>query len=46
LLWPLRRFMRRNKQVCRTASNETADDDPTHSMLANPSGGDRDERRL
>ena len=44
LLWPLRRLMRRNKQV-RTASNETADDDPTHSMLANPSG-DRDERRL
>lgn len=39
LLWPLRRMMRRNKQA-----QPPADDDPTHSMLANPSG-DRDERR-
>lgn len=45
LLWPLRRLMRRNKQVYRTPDHPPADDDPTHSMLANPSG-DRDERRL
>lgn len=45
LLWPLRRLMRRNKRVCPTPDHPPADDDPTHSMLANPSG-DRDERRL
>lgn len=43
LLWPLRRLMRRNKQV-QTPDHPTADDDPTRSMLAN--AGDRDERRL
>jgi membrane protein implicated in regulation of membrane protease activity len=41
LLWPLRRLMRRNKQ---SAGNQAADEDSTHSMLANPSG-DRDDRR-
>lgn len=43
LLWPLRRLMRRNRQsaVDRQVSDE---DDPTHSMLTNPS--DRDERRM
>jgi membrane protein implicated in regulation of membrane protease activity len=44
LLWPLRRFMRRNKQVCATNDRHAVDDDPTHSMLTNPS--DRDERRM
>jgi hypothetical protein len=33
--------MRRNKQ---SAGNQAADEDSTHSMLANPSG-DRDDRR-
>ena len=42
LLWPLRRLMRRNKQVCATNDRQPVDDDPTHSMLTNPS--DRDER--
>lgn len=41
LLWPIRRLMRRNK---RTAGDQAMDDDPTHSMLANPS--DRDDRRM
>jgi hypothetical protein len=45
LLWPLRRLMRRNKQAPQTAVNPPPDDDPTHSMLANPSG-DRTERRM
>jgi hypothetical protein len=40
LLWPLRRMMRRNRQA-----QPPADEDPTHSMLANPSG-DREERRM
>ena len=40
LLWPIRRLMRRNKRT-----HPPADEDPTHSMLANPSG-DRDERRM
>jgi hypothetical protein len=40
LLWPLRRMMRRNRQV-----QPPADEDPTHSMLAN-SSGDREERRM
>jgi hypothetical protein len=40
LLWPLRRMMRRNRQV-----QPPPDEDPTHAMLANPSG-DRDERRM
>lgn len=42
LLWPVRRLLRRNKQVCAT-SDRQEDDDPTHSMLTNPS--DRDDRR-
>jgi hypothetical protein len=37
--------MRRNKQAPQTAVNPPPDDDPTHSMLANPSG-DRTERRM
>ena len=44
LLWPLRRLMRRNKQVCATNDRQPVDDDPTHSMLTNPS--DRDDRRM
>jgi type VI protein secretion system component VasK len=40
LLWPLRRMMRRNRQA-----QASADEDPTHSMLANPSD-DREERRM
>ncbi|WP_284736100.1 hypothetical protein [Dongia deserti] len=40
LLWPLRRMMRRNKRA-----QPPADDDPTHSMLSNPSG-DREDRRM
>jgi len=44
LLWPLRRLMRRNKQVCATNDRQPVDDDPTHSMLTNPS--DRDDRRV
>jgi membrane protein implicated in regulation of membrane protease activity len=44
LLWPLRRFMRRNKQVSATNDHQPVDDDPTHSMLTNPS--DRDDRRM
>jgi hypothetical protein len=40
LLWPIRRLMRRNK---RASGDQAMDDDPTHSMLANPS--DRDDRR-
>lgn len=41
LLWPIRRMLRRNKRVSPTG-DQAADDDPTHSMLANPS--DRDDR--
>jgi membrane protein implicated in regulation of membrane protease activity len=41
LLWPIRRLMRRNKHP----QPQADDDDPTHSMLANPSG-DRDDRRM
>ena len=44
LLWPLRRMIRRNRQVRQTADREAADDDPTHSMLAN-AADDRSERR-
>ena len=44
LLWPLRRLMRRNKQICATNDRQPVDDDPTHSMLTNPS--DRDDRRM
>jgi type VI protein secretion system component VasK len=40
LLWPIRRMMRRNRR----AAGDQADDDPTHSMLTNPS--DRDDRRM
>jgi membrane protein implicated in regulation of membrane protease activity len=43
LLWPLRRLMRRRKQAS-PAAHQEIDEDPTHSMLANPS--DRDNRRL
>jgi hypothetical protein len=43
LLWPVRRLLRRNKQVCATSDRQAEDDDPTHSMLTNPS--DRDDRR-
>jgi hypothetical protein len=43
LLWPLRRLMRRNKPA--VADRRAADDDdPTHSMLANPS--DPNDRRM
>lgn len=42
LLWPIRRMMRRNKRAA--GDQQAVDDDPTHSMLANPS--DRDDRRL
>jgi hypothetical protein len=42
LLWPIRRMMRRNKRV--TGDQQAMDDDPTHSMLSNPS--DRDDRRM
>ena len=41
LMWPLRRLMRRNKRVGPISDQ---DDDPTHSMLTNPS--DRDDRRM
>ena len=41
LLWPIRRMMRRNRRAA--ADQQAMDDDPTHSMLANPS--DRDDRR-
>ena len=41
LMWPLRRLMRRNKRVGPISDQ---DDDPTHSMLTNPS--DRDDRRV
>ena len=44
LLWPLRRLIRRNKQVCATTDPQPADDDPTHAMLTNPSA--RDDRRM
>lgn len=44
LLWPLRRLMRRNKPVSATDDRRPVDDDPTHSMLTNPS--DRDDRRM
>jgi type VI protein secretion system component VasK len=44
LLWPLRRLMRRNKPVSATDDRQPVDDDPTHSMLTNPS--DRDDRRM
>jgi hypothetical protein len=43
LLWPIRRMLRRNKQIG-PSGDQAADDDPTHSMLANPS--DRDDRRM
>ena len=42
LLWPIRRMMRRNRRA--TGDHRAADDDPTHSMLTNPS--DRDDRRM
>ena len=42
LLWPIRRMMRRNKRA--TGDHQAMDDDPTHSMLSNPS--DRDDRRM
>jgi len=42
LLWPIRRMMRRNKRAA--GDQQAADDDPTHSMLTNPS--DRDDRRM
>lgn len=45
LMWPLRRLMRRNRQVSPSVDHAPADDDPTHTMLTNPSG-DRDERRM
>jgi hypothetical protein len=44
LLWPVRRLLRRNKQVSATGDRQAEDDDPTHSMLTNPS--DRDDRRM
>jgi len=44
LLWPVRKLLRRNKQVCATNDRQAEDDDPTHSMLTNPS--DRDDRRM
>ena len=44
LLWPIRRMMRRNRQVGPTGGQQAADDDPTHAMLTNPS--DRDDRRM
>ena len=44
LLWPIRRLMRRNRQIGPTGDQPAADDDPTHSMLSNPS--DRDDRRM
>ncbi|HKP26416.1 MAG TPA: hypothetical protein VJV39_21285 [Dongiaceae bacterium] len=44
LLWPVRRLMRRTKQVGATSDRQAEDDDPTHSMLTNPS--DRDDSRL
>ena len=43
LIWPLRRLMRRNRQAV-TDRHAVNDDDPTHSMLTNPS--DRDDRRM
>lgn len=43
LIWPLRRLMRRNRQAV-TDRQAVNDDDPTHSMLTNPS--DRDDRRM
>jgi type VI protein secretion system component VasK len=42
LLWPIRRMIRRKRQA--TADHQAVDDDPTHSMLSNPS--DRDDRRM
>ena len=45
LLWPIRRLMRRNRPAGRTSDADATVDDPTHSMLANPSG-DRDQRQL
>ena len=44
LLWPVRRLLRRNKQVSATSDRQAEGDDPTHSMLTNPS--DRDDSRL
>jgi hypothetical protein len=44
LMWPVRRLLRRNKRAGQTPDDQAADDDPTHSMLSNPSD-DRDERR-
>lgn len=43
LLWPIRRMMRRNRRAA--GDQQAMDDDPTHSMLANPSDRD-DDRRL
>ena len=47
ILWPFRRLLRRNKQVCSPPDRRQSADalDAEHSMLANPSD-DRDERRL
>jgi hypothetical protein len=44
LLWPIRRMMRRNRQIGPAGGQQAADDDPTHAMLTNPS--DRDDRRM
>lgn len=44
LLWPFRKLLRRNKQVCQSARREAAEDDATHSMLAE-SSVDRSDRR-
>ena len=44
LLWPVRRLMRRNKRAYPADDRQAQDDDPTHSMLANPS--DRVDRRM
>ena len=42
LLWPIRRMIRRNRRAA--GDQQAADDDPTHSMLTNPS--ERDDRRM
>jgi hypothetical protein len=44
LMWPLRRLMRRNKRAYPASDRQADDDDPTHSMLSNPS--DRDDRGM
>jgi membrane protein implicated in regulation of membrane protease activity len=43
LLWPLRRLMRRRRQSS-LASDQAMEEDPAHSMPANPSN--RDSRSL